>query len=223
MRFIITTILVAFLSTIAQTQHEFKMSIGPSSSIDTQARDIFNQLVSDTSYYVNSDFSNRTGLNIQTSYSYYLRYNLKVSFNLSFQQMGYKTMEQFESFDFLCGTEQIYVEGIRTLDLFGIGSSLTYITDYDISFTIGSYALWSINNNLELSGSAYYPNYLPAGYYIDETNEYEMGSTLATFFGIGYEFGDLTFDIIYMPALDVYPGMSSTSFLLGYSHLIIKK
>ena len=222
MRFIITTILVACLSTIAQAQHEFKFSIGPSSSIDTEARSAFNQFV-DTSSYVDSDFSNRTGINIQTSYSYYLRYNLKASFNLLFQQMGFKTMEQIESFDVLYGTEQIYVEGIRKLDLLGIGSSLTYITDYDISFTVGGYSLSSINNNFAVSGSVYYPNNLPLGYYIEDTYEYEMGSTIATFFGIGYEFGDLTFDIIYMPSIDAYPGMSSTSFLFGYSHLIIKK
>lgn len=223
MKNLLTICLCLILSVCATSQHEFKLSAGPTSSFDSDFGNIFDQImIGFDSTAIDYSTSNRIGIDIRTSYSYYIKHNLKISANLSYQQFGYNSMESYEFGSGFYQSQQ-YTEATRKIDLIGFGSSVTYITDYDISLTIGGSSLLPINDVLQVSGSVYYPNNLSEGFYIDELTTYETPSMFATYIGIGYEFGDLTFDVIYTPSLDTYPGMSATSFLIGYSHLIIKK
>jgi len=253
-----TILTLALLCCDLYSQHEYKISIGTAISGDEQySNGIIDGSYNDLDDVINitydNSYSKRKGLNLNLEYSYYIKHNLKVSANLGYSQLGYRSTQK-EYYGPLYG-RTYESENKININCLGTGIGMTLITKQGITFTMG-YSTYSLDNTtLNRNGSDLYTNNPGASSLFDETSNINLSDTVqfsalpsdffifsshsAPFFGVGYEWGDFSIDCKYVMISDyaiwstLSPGdfyptygfndLSSISLCIGYSKIIKSK
>ena len=211
-----TILTLAILCCDIHSQHEYKISIGTAISGDMDysngiidgSINIFDSIPSSNSY------SNRIGLDLNLEYSYYIKYNLKVSVNSGYSQMGYRSSQN----EYYAGSGLSYASDNKiNIDCVDLGIGMTFITKQGITFTAGYSAYIIENPTISQDGTLIYPTSPSNNESIDQTltfnqfqQEFDYSDTalpigfsiarenFAPFFGIGYEWGDFSIDCNYV-------------------------
>ena len=250
-----TILTMALICCDLYSQHEYKISIGSAISGDEQYSNgiidgSYNELDDFWNITYDNSYSNRIGLNINLEYSYYIKHNLKVSANLGYSQLGYRSTQN-EYYGQSVGLNYVSENKIN-IDCLGTGVGMTLITKQGITFTMGYSAYTLDKTTLNQEGSEVYANNPGANSVFDETSNINASDTVqfnplpldfyikrnnsAPFFGVGYEWGDFTIDCKYVMISNYaygstgtdYPStvrhdLRSISLCIGYSKIIKSK
>ena len=243
-----TIITLALLCCDLHSQHEYKISIGSAISGDSNYANgivagsyiLYNDVISDNSY------SSRIGLNFNLEYSYYIKYNLKVSANLGYSQLGYRSTQN-EYYGQSTG-QNFTSDNKININCIETGIGMTFITKQGITFTMGYSAYNLDNTTINQVGSSIYTSNPSNNEIIDQTLTFdefqnnfddsysalpsgiEINSDLfAPFFGVGYEWGDFSIDCNYVTIPNYASAfvqsydLTSLSLCIGYSKIIKSK
>lgn len=231
-RLIFTLAIAVCACTNISSQHELKANIGRSYSNSYNYTSFVNTL---DDYEVSTEYNK--SIQLGASYGYYVKSNLKLFADMSFQQKGYESwiIDMGALFGDPVVSDSRYVYEYNFLNT---TLGVAYYTD------IGLYASFGLTNSKLLSATRdlttrvhYETNPMSSEASVssvDLSGDCYTGYIVPTM-GIGYQMGDLSIELSHTRigsygfsggdsdfySFDPY-GLNSVSFLVGYSKLIIR-
>jgi len=211
------------------SQHELSFSLGTVvSGYDLES--YVNQDLEYNPYYseLESSVSPKVGLNINLGYAYYFKYNLRAFLVSSIQQQGYSDSDS-HNYDNPGSSLYDYEwnsSGKVNMNCLRSALGVSYLTDFNMTFSAGFSKTFLMSMKASGEYSTYYPNNpsLSLDGLWATTDSLQISSS-PLFLGVGYEIGNISFDVnINSIQLDPPFGfdLNSVSFLVGYRKLLIK-
>jgi len=226
-RLIFTLAIAVCACTHISSQHELKANIGRSYSNSYN----YTSFVNNLNYDEVSTESNKS-IQLGASYGYYVKCNLKLFAEMSFQQKGYASW-LIDTTGPVVGDDRFVYE----YNFLNTTLGVAYYTD------LGLYASFGLTSNSLISATRDYEErvHYETNPMISESSSETLDITESCYtsyitptFGIGYQMGDLSIELS-QTIIDSYGmygepgfsyfdpyGLNSVSLLVGYSKLIIR-
>lgn len=213
------TLLVALLAASQVfSQHEVKVNLGRSYSNSYNFSEFIDSF--NTSDYTSSP---NKSMQFGVGYAYYLKHNLKLFTDFTFQQKGFESHLINYSGSIVSDQTNVY-----QFDYLNSTLGVTYVFGMGAYASVG-FTSASLRNATLSQDDRFHFETDPLSSYIDN-QVYDISQELysqvaGTTIAIGYQYDDLSFEISRM-SLGQYggnwDGLDSYSFIIGYSKLIIR-